>query len=67
MPLHQQSVERALITFKVKHLSALTLSRNGLSGLWNNEVMSFLHTAGKSFKFHTGVSAYIKPALLNAV
>lgn len=67
MPPHQQSVERALITFKVKHLSALTLSRNGLSGLWNNEVMSFLHTAGKSFKFHTGVAAYSKPVLLNAV
>lgn len=63
---HQPSVERALITFKVKHLSALTLSRNGLSGLWNNEVMSFLHTAGKSFGFHTGAAAYTKPALLNA-
>lgn len=67
MAPHQQSVERALITFKMKHLSAPTLSRNGLSGLWNNEVMSFLHTSGKSFKFHTGVAAYIKPALLNAV
>lgn len=67
MAPHQQSVERALITFKVKHLSAPTLSRNGLSGLWNNEVMSFLHTSGKSFKFHTEVAAYIKPALLNAV
>lgn len=66
MTLHQPSVERALITFKVKHLSALTLSRNGLSGLWNNEVMSFLHTAGKSFGFHTGAAAYTKPALLNA-
>lgn len=63
---HQPSVERALITFKVKHLSTLTLSRNGLSGLWNNEVMSFLHTAGKSFGFHTGAAAYTKPALLNA-
>lgn len=67
MPPHQQSVERALITFKVKHLSALTLSKNGLSGLWNNEVMSFLHATGKSFRFHTGVAAYIKPVLLNAV
>lgn len=55
---HQPSVEKALITFKVKHLSALTVSRNGLSGLWNNEVMSFLHTAGKSFGFHTGSCFY---------
>ena len=67
MPPRRQSVERALITVKVKHLSALTLSRNGLSGLWNNEVMSFLHTAGKSFRFHTGVAPDTKPALLNAV